>query len=103
MTRKPLRRKTPLRKASPKRAKELREYVRLNIAFALLPENQFCPVAASGVLGKPLKRWATETHHIAGRNGKRLLDFVMCLRVSSAGHTWIHEHGKEARQRGWLV
>jgi hypothetical protein len=99
----PLKRRTPMRRITPKLAARRREYTRLNAMFAALPEHRWCPVAASGVLGAPLKRRATDTHHMDSRYGKKLLDFSRCLRVSRAGHDWIAAHANEARSRGWLV
>jgi hypothetical protein len=49
------------------------------------------------------KLLATDTHHKGGREGKLLLDFSKCIRVSREGHRWIEQHPNEARRRGWLI
>lgn len=138
MKRSPLIRKTPMprpkkrmRSQSPKLAARRRLYSIGNIAFAALPENKWCPVAAAGLIftkcrkspseahvfkaigcehcHKPFmdctRQWikTTDTHHKDGRDGKNLLDFSKCIRVSREGHDWIRDHGNEARRRGWLI
>lgn len=92
-----------MRQASPGLAARRREYAILNREFAARPENWFCPVAREGLIGLPLTRPATDTHHKDGRNGKNLIDFSKCIRVSRAGHEWIRDHGREARRMGWLI
>jgi len=99
----PLKRHKPMRRVSDGLRARRKEYARLNAMFAALPEHRWCPVAASGVLGAPLKRRATETHHRKNRYGKNLLDFENCLRVSAEGHRWLHAHANEARKRGWII
>ncbi len=85
--------KTPLRKVSAKRAKENREYSKLRKAF--LEEHQWCAV-------NPLIR-ATQIHHRYSRRGKWLNETSLWLAVSAEGHQWIHENGREARKRGWII
>ena len=130
MKRTPLLRKTPLRRQSlrrklaPKkpRAKlrqvstrrrgELKEYARRRLAFLALPENRWCPVAAAGLL-PPDGDWrrnpvvqrlrTTDVHHQFGKEGAKLNYERWFLAVSRAGHDWIHQNGKEARLRGWLI
>lgn len=95
--------KNPMRSASPALVARRREYSKRNKVFAALPENRYCPVAESGLLGEPRQRRATDTHHKHGREGRKLLDFDLCIRVSRDGHDWIRDHGNEARKRGWLI
>ena len=44
-----------------------------------------------------------EIHHKNGRNGERLIDANYFMTVCRKHHTWIHEHPKEAREKGWLI
>lgn len=110
----PLKRKTPIRRkgwlaqASRKRTKQLRQYYAQRREFLSRPENQWCPVAAAGLvlgeLGAPkLRIRTTDVHHIAGREGKLLCDESKWLAVSRGGHDWIHAHPNAARLRGWLA
>ena len=46
--------------------------------------------------------FATQCHHIYGKQGKLLLWKQGWLPVSEVGHKWIHENPEEARKRGWL-
>lgn len=92
-----------LRQVSTRRRGELKEYAKRRLAFLALPENRWCPVAASGVLGKVTRERTTDIHHSAGRSGKWLNDERFWIATSRSGHQWIHEHGREARAKGWLI
>jgi len=46
---------------------------------------------------------ATEIHHKNGRNGERLNDIKHFLSVCRGCHTYIHEHPKESREKGFLI
>jgi hypothetical protein len=123
-TSQPLRR-TPLRKVSTKRARELREYSKKRKVFLnRLPlcqvwlEKHGVPIAQQteiqaafhkcGILGSvrvngmavPL---SCDVHHRAGRSGTNYLDESTWLAVCRAEHEFIHQHPSEARRRGWLV
>ena len=82
--------RSPIRKVSEKRQKQNKEYLNKRKEFLI---GKVCPVT-----NKP----ATEIHHMNGRNGKRLNDESEWLAVTRSGHRWIHEHPKEAREKGWL-
>lgn len=86
------RNRSPIRRVSSKRAKQLREYSKRRKAF--LEANPWCAVKAETA--------ATEIHHVAGRIGEQLLDERDWLPVSRDGHNWIHAHPKEAREAGFL-
>jgi hypothetical protein len=45
----------------------------------------------------------TEVHHVRGRSGGLLLDRRWWLAVSAAGHDWVHQHPKQAAERGWIA
>jgi hypothetical protein len=72
----------------------LAKYRKVRNEFMRRPENQFCPVT-----GEP----TTDVHHIKGRMGDLLWDVEFFLAVSRRGHTHIHEHPEEAREKGWLI
>jgi hypothetical protein len=111
-TRKPLRRKTPLKKhsggfakpqkglakggkiraRSKRREREGREYGRLRKEF--LAANPHCSVFPTEM--------ATEVHHRKGR-GRFYLDVSTWLSVSDAGHRFLHDNPAIAREKGWLV
>lgn len=57
----------PIRKSSPKRAKENREYLKRRKEFLSLPENLVCFIEGCN-------RKATTVEHRAGRSGKKLLE-----------------------------
>lgn len=117
-----------LRAVSTRRRRELKEYAERRASFLALPENRWCPVVAAGVceitrtgpviedetlkcgirvtirkIVPYTKRRATDIHHKAGREGKRLNDEHHWLAVSREGHEWIHANPNEARRRGWLI
>jgi hypothetical protein len=108
MKRTPLKRLTPLRKVSTKRAKQNREYALRRKLW--LSGRLFCEVqwALLNEMGVPLIRLArecpraTEVHHKAGRIGAALNDESNWMAVSAEGHRWLHDHPKQARARGWL-
>lgn len=117
-------RRTPIRKVSSKRSKELREYSKKRKAFLL--DHPFCQVwlarnditemgdwfyrdSKSGQIYSDLTLLALrpdhacDIHHKAGRTGWRLNDETQWLAVSREAHEWIHANPSEARRRGWLV
>lgn len=92
-----------LRQVSSRRQRELQEYLERRISFLKLPQNQWCPVHISGVMGTRRLVRAVEVHHKAGRVGKLLNDERWWLAVSRAGHTFIHANPNLARERGWII
>ena len=90
--------RTPLRRVSKKRAKEMRTYSAMRKTF--LAAHPVC-VVAEALWGS--KRRTTDIHHRAGRYNGNYLNEATWLAVSREAHQWIHDHPKEARERGWLV
>lgn len=91
-------RRTPLRRVSKKRGKELREYSTTRKAYLLA--NPFCRVCNSRNLST---RLASDIHHKAGRNGKMLNDQAQWLPVCRGCHDHIHRHPAWARAFGFLI
>lgn len=87
--------RSPLRKVSSKRAKELKVYSELRKLF--LPVRQYCEIFVDGCTRK-----ATDIHHINGRNGKRLNDTSWWLPSCRNCHRFLHDHPKYARENGFL-
>lgn len=93
---KPEKRKTvrkPLRTFSKKWAKEVIGY--MGFKKFLLSERPYCEFTACF-------RQPCDLHHIAGRRGGLLMDPSNILVLCREHHQWIHEHSREARQRGLL-
>ncbi len=84
--------RTPIRRVSSKRSKQLREYTKRRAIF--LAANPLCAVY------KDLR--SAEVHHVAGRIGEKLNDEKDWLAVSRAGHVWIHNNPRQARELGLL-
>lgn len=101
MKRKPLKRKTglkrtPIRRVSAKLSKELKRYYVLRQEF--LVENPMCSVAIS----KDCSVWASQIHHKL-RRGKYLNDTSTWMSLCWRCHEWIEAHGKYARKMGWIL
>jgi hypothetical protein len=88
--------KSPLRKTSKKRAKELRAYAKLRKTMLV---NAFCEFSSDHT---PCGSRAEELHHIRGRIGHLLNDRNNILLVCREHHRFIHDHGKQARALGLL-
>lgn len=84
--------RTPIRRVSKQRAKDMKTYSQLRKQF--LAAHPFCAVY-------PSKR-STDVHHMAKR-GINYLKTETWLAVSRDGHRFIHEHPDRARTKGWLV
>lgn len=82
----------PKRRVSTRRQME-REYTRRRRAF--LQQYSTCAVCRTAR--------ATQVHHRAGRQGKRLIDTNLFLPVCHACHVWIHANPEASYERGWLV
>jgi len=78
-------RKTPLRRVSKKRSKELAEYRKLKKQY--LAEHPYCEVCEAE--GWPRRR-ATDIHHVHGRSGGAYLNPDTWLAVSRLAHDRIH-------------
>ncbi len=100
LTRKtPLRSKTPLKRggrlrgASPKRAKQYREYDKVKGAYlALHPQCERCK-----------NKKSTDIHHKAGRVGQWLCKYEYFAALCRECHDWVHANGRDARKLGWII
>lgn len=92
-------RKTRLRHASFKKARENRLYSKLRLEF--LKEHPFCQVHTIRMIGgmEP----SEDIHHSRGRGNKLLTDTRFFLATCRVCHDWIHANGKEARRLGLLA
>jgi hypothetical protein len=86
--------RTPLRRVSKKRAKQLRAYSIMRPIF--LRSAPFCEFDSMCL--KP----SVDIHHIRGRAGELLTDERYLLAICRDHHTWIHENAKKAREMGFL-
>ena len=131
---KPLQRHTPLarsrkpiRRATPKRANQLREYAKRRVRF--LAEHPICGVWLKqngwqqiGIADSYVRQKvatvdfvsahclraggapaATEIHHRAKRRGALLLEEAFWLQVCAANHELIEQHKSWARENGFLL
>jgi len=88
----PLKRKTPLRRVSKRRSKEMKEYSAKRTEFLMeLPICEAC-----------MKERSTDVHHKAGR-GKHYLDENTWLSVCRPCHDKIHREPIWAREKGFLI
>jgi len=88
--------RTPLRKVSKKRAKELKTYDFLRVAF--LTSRKFCEI-----VGPHCTRKSTEIHHVNGRNSDRLLNTTWWTPACRSCHSFLHDNPKYARDAGFLI
>ncbi len=105
--------RTPIRRVSTKRAKQLREYAKLRSLF--LQAHPYCQVwldlhnlnedevEQRGVCVVARIPRSVDIHHISKRNGERLNDTGLWLAVSREMHERIHREPKWARERGYLL
>lgn len=94
---KPLRRKSALKKG-----KRLAAYSPKKKAWKKRYEESLAkdsPLQRDASTGVPSFKERLEPHHPYGRKGKYML--IYCY-INSSFHRWIHDHGTEARMRGWL-
>jgi len=91
--------KTPLRRASKKRAADLKIY--RAVAPSFLEDNPRCQ--CPGPDGRPCPNEATQIHHMKGRLGPLLTDVQWWMAVCQACHVYIEDHKKEARKRGLIL
>lgn len=87
--------RSKVRKVSPKRAAEHREYVR--VATAYLERRPYC----EAMVGHMRIVKSTEIHHKRGRVGKLLTDDTNFLGCCSDCHKWIEENRLAAQERGF--
>ncbi len=110
MKRSPIKRKTPpkrtpLRRVSKKRAKENSAYSKRIKEWKL--ENPYCmacvPIAKFTHAGLPTRDRTKDCHHMAGKEGKLLLDETWWLPVCRRCHDWIGDYSNAARELGLLA
>lgn len=95
-TPKPKKQKQGIRRESPKRARQNREY--LKVRKELLKEKPFCEARLEGCTVQ-----ATEAHHKQGRIGHRLTDKDNLLAVCHNCHTIIELNPKMAKEQGFSI
>lgn len=93
-----IQRKTPLRKASPKRAEELALYRQERDVW--LAEHPVCSILLA-LYGCTYH--TQELHHFRGRNGSLLRDKRFWMPVCKACHAYLHAHPTFARESGYLA
>ena len=87
-----LKRRTPLRKISKKRVREMVEYRKKREIY--LREHPICEVCGTSA--------ATEIHHVRGRHSGGFLDEKTFLAVCRYCHNKIHAYPKWAEELGYL-
>lgn len=85
-----------LKRESPKRAKENRQYTEQRKAF--LVAHPFCQIRTTHCT-----HHATDIHHRAGRLGAMLLDESQWLSTCRNCHQWTHQHSNAARELGFIA
>ncbi len=107
MKRTPLKRKTGLKRTgklrvrSKKRQKEEGQYNKRVKEWKL--ENPFCLACHRIFPADPPSRPTRDCHHMAGKEGKLLLDESWWLPVCRSCHNWIGDHANWARELGLLA
>jgi hypothetical protein len=86
------RKKRTIRRASPRRARQLRAYAAL--AKTYLFEHPVCEVCRKTPSG--------QIHHVGGRIGNQLNITRDWLAICQPCHDRIHAHGAWAREQGFL-
>lgn len=94
-----LKRRTPLRRVSKRRAAELKVYASLK--NYILSQRIYCECPSRTGAPTCLNE-ATQVHHLRGRHGELLNDTRYWLVVCDTCHKYIHSHGRESRQKGLL-
>lgn len=89
----PLRRGSPPKKQSDKRAGQVNEY---NAKVKKWKEGKTCVMCD----WEGLKRPCEHAHHPAGREGERLLNFAELVPLCAKHHIWVTDHSKEAIELG---
>ena len=89
--------RSPLRRVSLQRNRELRRYYALRRAY--LRAHPFC----EAMVDTFCKIRADQIHHMNGRNGGKLNETFWFLSVCLPCHEWIENNKKEARKKGLIV
>jgi hypothetical protein len=104
-------RRTPIRKVSTKRQRELREYSKKRKAFLLAHPVcqvwQACTFEQRRAIFDGIEKinfpvLSCDIHHMRKPRSTYLNDESTWMAVSRQGHEWIESHKSEARARGWL-
>jgi hypothetical protein len=103
------RRIAPVSKSRRSVLAEYRREARLFVAAAVAL-GETCPVV-DGVpelrdgfkYGWPVSNKLVEVHHVRGRSGALLMDKTWWMAISKQGHRWVHQHPRQAAERGWLA
>jgi hypothetical protein len=95
----PLTRKKFIRRASKKRAGELKVYQSLK--QYILSQRPYCEMPSRTGTPSCLNR-ATQIHHMKGRAGSLLCNVTYWMAVCQECHDYIHTHAKESRAAGLL-
>ncbi len=90
--------RTPLRRVSKKRAKELVIY--RSLKKYILSQRPYCEMISQSGIPSCLN-YATQIHHSHGR-GKLLNEVKFWWALCTECHAWIHDHAREARAKGLL-
>ena len=85
--------RTPVKKVSDKRKKDMSVYDKRRLAFLSL--HKFCQANLP-----QCTKLATEVHHKRGRVGDDYLNISTWLAACNSCHHWITEHSKEAIEMG---
>jgi hypothetical protein len=94
-----LKRQKPIRRSTPKRAREKSKYGRKCAAYKKkYPWCMACITLWHGAI-KP----TSDVHHRMGCEGDLLLDERWWMPVCRACHAWIEDHGREARVLGFVL
>jgi len=85
--------RTPLKKVSKKRGRQLSAYSKLRKEY--MTANPVCEMCH--------KAKATDIHHKAGRVQEMLNEVIHWASVCRDCHNYIHQHPNFARDNGWLI
>ena len=97
MKRSPLRRNTPLRQRSEKRAKRDEAYADSRFVVMGRAKGRCEAVVADGC-----RRYGTDAHHVQRRSQGGTDDPSNLLWLCRDCHAWVHAHPAAARDRGLL-
>jgi hypothetical protein len=85
--------RTPIRRVSTKRAKQLKEYMVLRSDYLAAHRTcELCKCAQS-----------KDIHHRAGRVGTRLNDTSLFMALCRECHDWVHSNPAVSYEKGYLL
>jgi hypothetical protein len=94
----------PIRRSTPKRAREKSQYSRKCAAYKR--KHPWCAACEALSRFNPMPVGICRTsdvHHKMGREGDLLLDERFWMPVCRTCHDWIEDHGREARRLGFVL